>query len=109
MITGWAGLSKRVLVFVLGTLVVVNLLFWVVVRTGGPLIGAGFYLVLLILTCRGGSPGNRNLILGGIAGFTFHLLEIILVGWSPFPFLMILNLFLPILLILVALLAGKEV
>ena len=78
-------------------------------RSGGPLIGAGFYLILLIITCRSRKSGYQPVILGGIAGFIVHIVEVILMGWTPYPPFMILNLIFPIILLGVAISAGREV
>jgi hypothetical protein len=94
---------------VLGMLVAANATFCLLMRSVGPLIGAGFYLVLLINTYRSRESSYQPVILGGIAGFIVHILEVILIGWTPYPPFMILNLIFPIILLGAALSAGREV
>jgi hypothetical protein len=100
-------LSQAVLVL-LGALVATNVAFWILVRSGGPLIGLTFYLVLLIILWRGRQPGYQPAAVGGFVGFVIHIVEVILVGWTAYPLLMALNLILPAALVPTAWLASKE-
>ena len=94
---------------ILGALVVTNVTFLVLARTGGPLIGAIFYLALLVVMWRRQQPDYRPVVVGGLVGLIIHIVEVILVGWAPYPLLMALNLILPAVLAPMAWLAGQEV
>jgi hypothetical protein len=85
----------RVMLGLLAALVVTNITFLILLRTGGPLIGLAFYLVLLAHTLRSGQRDHRSLMVGGLVGLTVHLLEAATMGWSVYPMLMVLNLVLP--------------
>jgi hypothetical protein len=93
----------------LGALVATNVTFLILVRTGGPLIGAVFYLALLVVVWRRRQPDYHPVVVGGLVGFVIHIVEVIFVGWTPYPLLMALNLILPAILVPMAWLAGREV
>jgi hypothetical protein len=92
----------------LAALVATNVSFLILLRTGGPLIGLVFYLVLLALTFRARQRDHRPLIFGGLVGLAVHLVEVATVGWSAYPMLMVLNLVLPAGLASVAWVAGNK-
>jgi hypothetical protein len=98
---GWVILG------LLAALVVTNIAFLVLVRAGGPLIGLGFYLILLVLAFRSQQRDGRLLIVGGLAGLAVHLVEVVVMGWSAYPVLVALNLVLPAALALSAWSAGQ--
>jgi hypothetical protein len=85
-----------VILVLLAALVVTNLVFLILVRTGGPLIGLAFYLVLLALTLRPGPRDHRSAMVGGLVGLAVHGVEAAAIGWSDYPVLMALNLVLPV-------------
>ena len=99
----WATLG------ILGALVVTNVTFLILVRTGGPLVGAAFYLALLVVVWRGRQPDYRPVVVGGLVGVVVHIVEVILVGWATYPLLIALNLILPAVLVPTAWLASREV
>ena len=79
----------------LAALVVTNLAFLILLRTGGPLIGLAFYLVLLALTFCPRQRDHRSAMVGGLVGLAVHVVEAATMGWSVYPVLMVLNLVLP--------------
>jgi hypothetical protein len=83
-------------------LVVTNIVFLILLRTGGPLIGLGFYLVLLALTLRARQRDHRSVLVGGLIGVAVHVVEVAAMGWSDYPALVALNLVLPAALALAA-------
>ena len=85
-----------VILGLLVALVATNTALLILLRTGGPLIGLAFYLVLLILTLRTRQRDYRPLVIGGLAGLAVHLVEVVAVGWSVYPVLIVLNLVLPV-------------
>jgi len=88
--------------------VTTNVVFLVLMRTGGPLIGLVFYLALLVAVWRRRQPDYRPVVVGGLVGLAVHIVEVILVGWTTYPLLMSLNLILPAVLVPVAWLAGRQ-
>ena len=91
LVRSWLDL---VILGLLVALVATNTALLILLRTGGPLIGLAFYLVLLILTLRTRQRDYRPLVIGGLAGL--HLFEVVAVGWLVYPVLMALNLVLPV-------------
>jgi hypothetical protein len=89
------SLLEWVILGLLAALVVTNLVFLVLLRTGGPLIGLAFYLGLLALTFHARQHGHRSVMVGGLVGLGVHGVEAATLGWSDFPALMVLNLVLP--------------
>jgi hypothetical protein len=98
-----------VILGILGALAATNVTFLILVRTGGPLIGLLFYLVLLTVMWRSRSPDYRPVLVGGVVGLVVHIVEIIFIGWTTYPLLMALNLILPVVLIPAAWLAAREI
>lgn len=96
-----------VILGLLAALVVTNTTFLILLRTGGPLIGLVFYLVLLALTLRARQRYHRSLMIGGLVGLAVHVVEAATMGWSVYPVLMALNLVLPAGLALVAWVADR--
>jgi len=90
-------------------LVATNAVFLVLVRTGGPLVGLLFYGALLIAGWRGRRLEWRAVTVGGLVGFAVHAVEVAVGGWTVYPLLVALNLILPLALVPVAWLAGREV
>ena len=84
-----------VIIGLLATLVVTNMTLLALLRTGGPLIGVAFYLVLLALTIRTRPRDHRSLMAGGLVGLAVHVVEVATRGWSDYPVLVVLNLVLP--------------
>ena len=82
---------------ILAALVLSNAVYLALLRLGGPLIALVLYAVLL---WRWFQRDYGAIVVGGLAGLTVHVLEVILVGWSSYPALMALNLVLPALLAL---------
>jgi hypothetical protein len=93
----------------LGALVATNVTFLILVRTGGPLIGAVFYLALLVVVWRRRQTDYHPVVVGGLVGLVIHIVEVILVGWTAYPLLVALNLVLPAVLVPAAWLAGRKV
>ena len=93
----------------LAALVATNAVFLLLLRTGGPLIGLGFYAALLVIVWRRREPDWRPVMVGGLVGLAVHIVEVIVGGWMAYPLLVALNLILPAALVLVAWLAGREV
>ena len=97
----------------LAVLVATNIAFLILLRTGGPLIGIAFYAVLLTVVCRGRRyrtaqrRDNREVMVGSLVGLVVHVAEAIILGWTPYPALMALNIVLPAVLAPVAWLAGR--
>ncbi len=91
-----------VILGLLASLVVTNMTFLILQRTGGPLIGLAFYLVLFALAGRGRQRDRRSVMVGGLVGLAVHVVEAVTMGWSAYPVLMVLNLFLPAMLALLA-------
>ncbi len=89
----------------LAALVATNLIFLALLRVSGPLIGFVLYAVLL---WRWWQRDYRAAVVGGLAGLAVHVVEVVIIGWSPYPALMSLNLILPAVLIPVAWLAGRH-
>lgn len=85
----------RVILALLAVLVVTNMTFLILQRTGGPLIGLAFYLVLLVHTVRQRQRDHRPVLVGGLVGLAVHIAEAATLGWSVYPVLMVLNLVLP--------------
>jgi hypothetical protein len=96
-----------VILGLLAALVVTNLAFLILLRTGGPLIGLAFYLVLLALTFHPRQRDHRLLMVGGLVGLAVHVVEAATMGWSVYPVLMVLNLVLPAGLALAAWVADR--
>jgi hypothetical protein len=96
-----------VILGLLVALVVTNLAFLILLRTGGPLIGLAFYLILLALTLRPRQRNHRSVMIGGLVGLAVHVVEVATMGWSAYPVLMGLNLALPTGLALVAWVADR--
>ena len=92
----------------LAALVLTNVSLLVLLRTGGPLIGVAFYAILLAVVCRGQQHGNREVLVGGLVGLVVHVAEATILGWTPYPALMALNIVLPAVLASVAWLAGHQ-
>ena len=92
----------RVILGLLAALVATNIAFLILARTGGPLIGLVFYLVLLALTVRGRQRDHRPAMVGGLVGLAVHVAEATAMGWRDHPVLVGLNLVLPAALALVA-------
>jgi hypothetical protein len=84
-----------VILGLLAALVVTNVTFLILLRTGGPLIGLAFYLVLLALTFRAGQRDHRPVMVGGLVGLAVHGVEAAMMGRSDYPVLVVLNLILP--------------
>jgi hypothetical protein len=97
-----------VILSLLAALVVTNLAFLILVRTGGPFIGLAFYLVLLALTMRPRQRDHRSVMAGGLVGLAVHVVEVAALGWSVYPVLMVLNLVLPPGLVSVAWMADRQ-
>lgn len=95
----WAGLG------LLAALVVTNAVFLALLQAGGPLIGLVLYAVLL---WRWRQRDYRAAVVGGLAGLAVHVVEVVTIGWSPYPALMALNLILPAVLTPVAWSAGRR-
>ena len=98
---GWVILG------LLAALVATNIALLVLLRTGGPLIGLGFYLILLVLAFRSEQRDHRLLMAGGLLGLAVHVVEVIVMGSSAYPLLLALNLVLPATLALSAWAAGR--
>ena len=81
-------------------LIAINALFLVLVRTSGPLIGILVYVVLLLVSYQWSD--RWAIMMGGFVGLGVHVAEVAMLGWSPYPILMALNLTLPAALVLVA-------
>ena len=79
----------------LATLVATNVAFLILLRTGGPLIGIVLYAVLLAVVCRGQQHSVREAMVGGLVGLVVHVAEATILGWTPYPALMALNIALP--------------
>jgi hypothetical protein len=92
----------------LAALVATNVAFLILLRTGGPLIGIVFYVLLLAIACRGQQHGSREVMVGSLVGLAVHIAEASVLGWTPYPGLMALNMILPAVLAPVAWLAGKR-
>jgi hypothetical protein len=92
----------------LATLVATNVAFLILLRTGGPLIGIAFYAVLLVVVCREQQRGNQQVMVGGLVGLAVHVAEATILGWTPYPTLMALNIILPAVLVPVAWLASRQ-
>ncbi len=84
-----------VILGLLAALVVTNITLLILLRTGGPLIGLAFYLVLLALTVRAKQRDHRSVMIGGLVGLAVHVVEAAMMGWSDYPMLVALNLVLP--------------
>jgi hypothetical protein len=91
-----------VILGLLAALVVTNMTFLILLRTGGPLIGLAFYLVLFALTFRARQRDHRSVMVGGLVGLAVHVVEAATMGWSDYPVLVALNLLLPAALVLSA-------
>jgi hypothetical protein len=92
----------------LAAIVATNVAFLVLLRTSGPLIGIAFYAVLLVVVCSGQQHGNRAVTMGSLVGLVVHVAEATILGWTPYPALMVLNIVLPAVLACVAWLAGRQ-
>jgi hypothetical protein len=84
-----------IIVAVLVALLLTNLALYVRMRTGGPLIGLAFYLVLLAISLRQGKASHRPVMVGGLLGLVVHVVEVVTMGWPVYRALMALNLLLP--------------
>ena len=78
------------------------------VCTGGPLVGASFYAVLLIYSGRTRQPDYQPATAAGIVGLAVHVVATATAGRSAHPALAALNLSLRAALTLVAWLAGRQ-
>ena len=92
----------RVIVGLLAALVVTNIAFLILARTGGPLIGLAFYLALLALTVAGRQRDHRSVMVGGLVGVAVHVVEAVAMGSPEYQVLLGLNLILPAALALAA-------
>ena len=101
------SLLDWVILGLLATLVMTNLAFLILLRTGGPLIGLAFYLALLVLTFRPRQHDHRSVLVGGLVGLAVHVVEVATIGWSVYPVLMVLNLVLPAGLVMVVWVADR--
>jgi hypothetical protein len=61
-----------------------------------------------VLLWRWRQRDYRAAVVGGLAGLAVHVVEVVTIGWSPYPALMALNLILPAVLAPVAWLAGQR-
>jgi hypothetical protein len=102
------GLPDCVILGLLAALVVTNITLLILLRTGGPLIGLAFYLILLFLTVRSRQRDHRTVMTGGLVGLAVHVVEVAIMGWSAYPVLMALNLVLPAGLALLAWAADRR-
>jgi hypothetical protein len=84
-----------VILGLLAALIATNVTFLILQRTGGPLIGSVFYLVLLGLTLHGQRRNHQTVLVGGLVGLVVHVVEVVTIGWSDYPMLIALNLVLP--------------
>jgi hypothetical protein len=98
-----------VILGLLAALVATNVAFLILLRTGGPLVGITFYAVLLAFARHRQQRGNREVMVGSLVGLAVHVAEATILGWTPYPALMALNLILPAVLAPVAWLAGRQV
>jgi hypothetical protein len=98
-----------VILGLLAALVVTNIVFLILLPTGGPLVGLAFYLVLLALTFRARQRDHRSVMVGGLVGLAVHGAELVVLGWSDYLALMVLNLVLPAGLALAAWVADRRV
>ena len=78
-------------------LVATNVVFMILSRKVGPLIGIMFYGVLVWRWYR---HKYKDGLVGGGMGLVVHLLEVILAGWKDYAVLLALNMILPALLIM---------
>jgi hypothetical protein len=97
-----------VIMGLLAALVATNAALLILLRTGGPLIGLGFYLVLLVLSFRGRRRAHRSALVGGLLGLAVHVVEVAALGWSDYPVPVALNLALPAALALAAWAVDRE-
>ena len=86
---------KWVVVGLLVVLVVINVVFVLLVKSKGPLIGVVFYAGLLVLSWTKQQQDFGAAMVGGVVGLAAHAIEIMTLGWSPYPSLNALNLILP--------------
>lgn len=84
-----------VIISLLAALVATNIVFLLLLRAIGPLIGLGFYLVLLALSLRARQRDHRRVMAGGLVGLAVHVAEVVMMGWSDYPALLAFNLALP--------------
>jgi hypothetical protein len=103
----WPVLAWGILAL-LAALAVTNVALLILLRVGGPLIGAVFYAFLLALAWRRRPRDYRAAMAGGLVGLAVHAVEIAIMGWSACPAWMVLNLILPAPLALLAWLAGRQ-
>jgi len=96
-----------VILGLLVALVATNVVFLILLRTGGPLFGLVFYLALLALAIRARQRGHRSMMVGGLVGLAVHAVEAATMGWSDYPVLLALNLTLPAGLALAAWVADR--
>ncbi|MGD8599319.1 MAG: hypothetical protein PVJ26_20065 [Anaerolineae bacterium] len=89
------SLLHWVILGLLAALVVTNLVFLILLRTAGPLIGLVFYSTLLARTLRATQRDYRCAMVGGLVGLLVHVIEVVSMGWSAYPGLVVLNLVLP--------------
>lgn len=99
---------KWMVLGLLVALVVTDVVFLLLVRSKGPLIGVIFYAGLLVLTWGKQQQEFVTAMVGGIVGLAVHAVEIMTLGWSPYPVLMGLNLVLPAMLALAAWTASRQ-
>jgi len=97
-----------VILALLVALVATNITFLILLRTGGPLVGLAFYLVLLAFAFRARQRDYRPVMVGGLVGLAVHVGEAATMGWSAYPVLVALNLVLPAALALSAWAAGRS-
>ena len=101
------SLPDWVVLGLLAALVATNVVLLILLRTGGPLIGLAFYLVLLVLSFRAKQRNHRSVMVGGLVALAVHVVEAATMGWSVYPVLIVLNLVLPAVLALVAWVADR--
>lgn len=101
------SLLHWVILGLLAALVVTNLVFLILLRTAGPLIGLVFYSTLLARTLRATQRDYRCAMVGGLVGLVVHFIEVGTMGWSAYPGLLVLNVVLSIGLALVAWVADR--
>jgi hypothetical protein len=97
-----------VILGLLVALVTTNVAFAILQCSGGPLIGLTFYAALAIITWRGRQRNHWVVMVGGLVGLAVHVVEVVMIGWSAYPVLMVLNLALSAGLVLVAWMADRQ-
>jgi hypothetical protein len=96
-----------VVVGLLAALVATNVVLAILLRTGGALVGAASYVILLALAWQGQPHDYRAAGIGGLVGLAVHTIEVAIVGWSDCPILVTANLILPAVLAPMAWWAGQ--